>query len=248
MSQEELARALRRSTSWLAKAEQKPGERPLDDQSLAELADQLGLVDLDRFTLWQVLAGRTPPAEYLQQHADQSGPLAALLADSSAPAYIADPNWNITQYNPTMGLWFPHVRDVDQGTPSNFMRFGFLDERARQQLVDLESVWLPPMAAELRAAYAARPDDGALADLVNEILDASPLARQLWDEQLSATGYPHGAIRTVRPAHLGGQTVTYEVQAFTPLGSGPQPRAIILRPTHPVPEPVGTGNAVADWR
>lgn len=243
ISQESLALAAGVSTSWYTRLETGRAAGRVSDEVLESLARVLGLGPLDRATLWRWAARREPPETAYARAAgtDAAADLIAMVPHTPWPAYVSDEAWDLISYNQHMLEWFPQI----EAAGFNVMIWTFCEPAAQEQLVDWELTWARPMIAGLRAQVAATPEHTRLQAVVRQVLAASSHARQLWDEQLPQEGHPHGAIREVRPAHLGGKVIRYRVTAMSLTGTS-QPRLITLMPTDPaVPEGADTA---ATWR
>lgn len=89
-------------------------------------------------------------------------------------AYVTDASWNLITYNDQWADLFPGRR-----IPQNTMRWMLLDEDARVTLTDWKTAWAPLVIPQLRAGFAARPDDEVLAQIVKEVI-ADPECGPIW--------------------------------------------------------------------
>jgi len=234
LRREEVAELAGVSVDYVTRLEQGRGLRP-SPEVLDALSAALRLTDDERAYLFNLArprpaARRAPGARVAGGRA--AGPLAQLVLDlSPRPAMLVDHRFDILAWNPEMaGL---------------MLDFGALPARQRNTMwlcllhPDLSDFYADRQRviregiADLRAAWAARPQDAALGALIAELTERSPDFARLWqrhDVKVNGRGR-----KPLRHPRLGPVTVDYEVLA--PLQQRDQ-RLIIYRAADPASQEV----------
>ncbi|MFI7005121.1 helix-turn-helix domain-containing protein [Streptomyces sp. NPDC050145] len=128
-------------------------------------------------------------------------------------AYVTDASWDLLTYNSAFAELFPDGR-----VPTNTMRWMLLEPEARGTLLQWNTAWVPWIIPQLRAAITARPEDGTLAQIEREILDAPEIAP--FYEEGGALVHPDGHERPLRHALKGpGWVSICAAQPMTAPGS-----------------------------
>ena len=220
LRREEVAELAGVSVDYVIRLEQGRGLRP-SPEVLDALADALRLSGDERAYLFDLAQQRPSGARPTTEQA--SDPVARLVRDlSPLPCMLLNHRFDILAWNAEMSALM-----VD---------FGALPAPRRN------AIWLcilrPPMLefyrerertvregiADLRAAWAAHPEDKVLADLVDELTSHSPEFARCWalrDVRVNGRGH-----KPLLHPRVGPLTVEYEV--LTPLQE-PDQRLIIYR-------------------
>jgi transcriptional regulator with XRE-family HTH domain len=224
LRREEVAELAAVSIDYVVRLEQGRGLRPSADV-LEALARALQLSDDERRYLFD-LAGQRP-ARPRPTSSDASASLVRLVQDlSPLPCMLIDHRFDILAWNPEItelmldfGALPPEQR--------NALRVCILDTRLQEFFRDREHT-IREGIADLRAAWAARPDDVALGALVDELLSASDEFARLWalrDVKVNGRGS-----KPLQHPDLGPLTLEYEV--LSPL-QDPDQRLVVYRAADP---------------
>ncbi|TDD09929.1 helix-turn-helix domain-containing protein [Nonomuraea deserti] len=233
LRREEVAELAGVSVDYVIRLEQGRGLRP-SPEVLEALAGALRLSEDERAYLFD-LAGQRParqPTARRAPAADEAGPLARLVADlSPLPAMLLNHRFDIIAWNPEMaGL----MLDFGALPPEqrNSMWLCVLHPGLGTFYRDRERV-IREGIADLRAAWAAHPDDTALSELIDGLTSGSEEVARLWalrDVKVNARGR-----KRLLHATQGPLTVDYEVLA--PLHS-PDQRLVVYRAADPASQRV----------
>ena len=177
MRREELADAAGVSATWITWLEQGR-EVSASPQTLARLAEALGLSGAERASLFELANRRDPVAP--QSPPDLPPSILALPSLMAVPAYLLDHLWTARAWNDGAAALFPGW--LDQGADTNLLRFVFLSPAARSLIVDWDQR-TARLAAEFRADYSRRHRDPALQALVERLCADSPDFGRLWRDQ-----------------------------------------------------------------
>jgi transcriptional regulator with XRE-family HTH domain len=120
---------------------------------------------------------------------------------SGQPCYINDVAWNVLAANDDFKRMFPQSEGKTPELPErNLIRWMLLREDAREHhLVDWHTRWAPPVAAQLRTAVAAHPENEDLQLLDKEVSD-DPVAGPIYRDLSLAYIHPDGDSRPMRHA------------------------------------------------
>jgi transcriptional regulator with XRE-family HTH domain len=228
LRREEVAELAHVSVDYVTRLEQGRGLRP-SPEVLDALAAALRLSDDERAYLFD-LARQRPAARRSPQR--QAGPMAQLVRDlSPLPAMLTDYRFDILAWNPEMaGLMLDFA--AVPARQRNTMRLCLLHPAMRDFYADRERV-IREGIADLRAAWAARPEDASLGTLIGELSAQSPEFARLWswhDVRVNGRGR-----KPLRHPRLGPLAIRYEVLA--PLQE-PDRRLIIYRAADPASQAV----------
>ncbi|MFB9836880.1 helix-turn-helix transcriptional regulator [Actinoallomurus acaciae] len=224
LRREEVAELAAVSVDYVIRLEQGRGLRPSPDV-LDALAGALRLSDDERAYLFDLTrhwsAGRRPSGDAAEW-------LSSLVHDlSPLPAMVVDHRFDIVAWNPEMAwlmLDFPKLPEEQRNT----MYLCVLHPEYTGLYLDRERT-IREGIADLRAAWAAHPDDTALADLVERLRSQSEEFARLWERRdVMVNG--HGTKALLHP-RVGPISIEYEV--LTPLGDGSR-RLVIYRAADPV--------------
>jgi transcriptional regulator with XRE-family HTH domain len=225
LRREEVAELAGVSVDYVVRLEQGRGLRP-SAEVLEALARALRLSEDERLYLFD-LARQRPASR--NGKSDQTGPLARLVHDlSPLPAMVLNHRNDILAWNAELagllgvdlaglpdeqrnGLWLCLLHPA--------MRGAFYLDRER---VIRESI------ADLRAAWAAHPDDTAMADMVETLTVRSEEFARLWaqrDVQVRGRGHK----RMLHP-EAGPLTIEFEVLCSL---QDPDQRLVIYRAADP---------------
>ncbi|RZQ63037.1 helix-turn-helix domain-containing protein [Amycolatopsis suaedae] len=223
LRREEVAKLAGVSVDYVVRLEQGRGLRP-SPEVLDALAGALRLSDDERLYLFDLVRQR--PA-YRPRKADEAGPLAQLVHDlSPLPAMVMNHRQDILAWNREMTGLMLDFGELPE-SQRNGMWLCMLHPRFREFYLDRE-LMIREGIADLRATWAAHPDDTALAELVEELRGGSPEFDRLWaqrDVQVRARGDK----RLLHPV-AGELTVRFEVLASL---QDPDQRLIIYRAADP---------------
>ncbi|GLZ41809.1 helix-turn-helix transcriptional regulator [Actinokineospora sp. NBRC 105648] len=221
LRREEVADLAGVSVDYLTRLEQGRGLRP-SAEVLAALGRALRL-DLDERDYMFALAGQRSAAE---RRTPDPGPLARLVHDlAPLPALLIDHRFDLVAWNPQMArlmLDFDTLPDAQH----NALLMCLTHPAFRDFYRDRERV-LSEAIADLRAAWAAHPDDAELSALVDELSRNDEFER-LWDRQdVRVNG------RGRKPLlHPGVGPVTVDFEVLNPL-HGTGHRLIVYRAADP---------------
>ncbi|WP_246147938.1 helix-turn-helix domain-containing protein [Nonomuraea turkmeniaca] len=228
LRREEVAELAGVSVDYVIRLEQGRGLRP-SPEVLEALAGALRLSDDERVYLFDLAQQRPTgrPSARPRAEADEAGPISRLVLDlSPLPAMLLNHRFDIIAWNPEMAALV-----VDFGTlppeQRNSMWLCTLHPGLRDFYRDRERT-LREGIADLRAAWAAHPDDTALSELIDELTSGSEEVARLWalrDVRVNGRGR-----KRLRHATAGPLTVEYEVLA--PL-QAPGQRLVIYRAADP---------------
>lgn len=223
LRREEVAELASVSVDYVVRLEQGRGLRPSADV-LAALANALRLSEDERDYLFD-LAGQRPANRRVKT--ELAEPLAQLVHDlSPLPAMVINHRNDILGWNAEMvGLMLDYGALPDE--QRNGVWLCLLHPWLRTFYLDREQV-IREGIADLRAAWAAHPDDTALADMIATLLAESEEFARLWaqrDVKLNGRGYK----RLLHP-DAGPLTIQFEVLASL---QDPDCRVVIYRAADP---------------
>ena len=209
LRREEVAQLASVSADYVTRLEQARGLRP-SAEVINALSRALHLDDDETAYLYG-LAGHAPPTRPTAQ--DTIGSLTALVtALSPLPAMLVDDHFDIRAWNPEMSALMLDFDSVPPGQRNTIWLCAmhpampaYYRDRAR---IMREGI------ADLRAAWASRPEDSALAELVQTLCRDSAEFARFWDQRdvkVTADG-----IKKLRHATAGPLDVHYNT--LTPLG------------------------------
>jgi transcriptional regulator with XRE-family HTH domain len=225
LRREEVAELAGVSTDYVVRLEQGRGLRP-SPEVLDALAGALRLDRDERAYLFDLVGHRISGPETTEA-GEPAAELAGLVAAlSPLPAMLVDHRFDILIWNGEMaGLMCDFAKLPDE--QRNTMWLCILDPRFREFYRDREKT-VREGIADLRAAWAARPDDTALEALITALNRSEEFAR-LWaqrDVRVNGRGVKRLCHQT-----LGPLAVQYE--ALIPL-QNPELRLIVYRAADPV--------------
>ncbi|MDN3355990.1 helix-turn-helix transcriptional regulator [Actinomadura sp. DC4] len=208
LRREEVAELAGVSVDYVIRLEQGRGLRPSPDV-LDALARALRLSDDERAYLFDLT--RHWSAARRRSDGDTAALAALVSALSPLPAMVIDHRFDIVAWNPEMAwlmLDFPGLPPEQRNALYLCVLHpafaGFYRDRER---IIREGI------ADLRAAWAAHPDDAALASLVERLSQDEEFAR-LWERRdVMVNG--HGTKALLHP-RVGAFSIAYDV--LTPLG------------------------------
>lgn len=221
--QDDIARAACVSLSTYVRLERhRGGLINIQATVLDAVAKALLLNDFQRGILHLGALGHQPTGSWAQDAHQISDEMIQIVRTAPQPAYISNLGWDVVAYNDRLADVMPWL--THDG--ANVMYTTFLDETAREHLVDFETVWAPPMVYAMRVALAHHPDDQRLLEVTGRVRSESALAAELWRMALDIDGHTMGARRT---------TVVHDVpRTFTITAMGryatPGARVIYLVP------------------
>ncbi|HEX4394103.1 MAG TPA: helix-turn-helix transcriptional regulator [Mycobacterium sp.] len=221
LRREEVAELAKVSVDYVMRLEQGRGLRP-SPEVLDALAKALRLSIDERAYLFDLaqqrqVSGRQPPVQAPPES------LSRLVRDlSPLPSMLVNHRFDILAWNPEMAalmLDFGALPDEQRNTMWLCMLHPSLSDFYR----DREHV-VRERIADLRAAWAAHPEDTALGELVEELTSHSTEFARLWAKRCVRVN-SQGLTPLLHP-RVGPLTVEYEV--LTPL-QDPDQRIIICR-------------------
>ena len=205
LSQAQVAHALYVSERTYAQLERGDMASPAPE-FLDAVAGVLRMAEPERTALYVYALGHEPPVPMNPEAGTRVDPawLMAVRGVSGLPCYVNDVAWNILGWNDDFLHMFPRREGAAPALPErNLMRWMLLSEEAREhQLVDWAERWAGPVAAQLRAAVAAHPDNPDLRRLDAEVND-DPLVGPIYRRHDITYVQQDGDTRPVRRAALG---------------------------------------------
>lgn len=224
LRREEVADLAGVSVDYVIRLEQGRGLRP-SPEVLEALARALRLSEDERGYLFDL--ARQRPVRSRRPTGQAAPSLAQLVQDlSPLPAMLIDLRFDVLAWNPEMAAL---MLDFGALPPEerNVLLVCLLDPRLQEFYGDRDRA-IREGIADLRAAWAANPQDAGLAALVEELLTRSSEFARLWalrDVKVNGRGH-----KPLRHPEVGPLTVAYEVLA--PL-QDPDQRLIIYRAADP---------------
>lgn len=179
LRREELAHLAGVSADYLVQLEQGRAGAP-SVQVLTALARALRLTDAEREHLFQLAGHRVPEDKRI---ADTLPPSVRRLVEqlSASPAAVYDVRWNPIAWNP---MWAAAIGDPLQRPARernmawrHFMGLPTHVVRTPDQQHEYEEA----IVSDLRSSSGRYPTDQGLAQLIAELLNASPKFRGLWE-------------------------------------------------------------------
>lgn len=219
LRREEVAQLAGVSVDYVVRLEQGRGLRPSPDV-LDALARALRLSDDERAYLFD-LAQQRPASR--RRITSPAGPLTQLVLDlSPLPAMLLNHRFDILAWNPEAAGLMLDFGTLPDGQ-RNALWLCMLHPALHDFYRDRERV-IREGIADLRAAWAAHPDDPALGELVGQLTARSEEFARLWAQRdVRVNGRGHK--RLLHP-RVGALTVDFEV--LIPL-QDPDQRLIIYR-------------------
>jgi hypothetical protein len=165
------------SVEYYIRLEQARGPRP-SRQILNALGRALMLTMDERAHLFHLAGETVSPGSRIDRDVPE-GIRNLLACMTETPAYVIDAKYDILAWN---DLALSFIGDLSRpGTERNMLRWIFRSPRLSEYLCDdTRSEFVRSGVADLRAAAARYPDDASIADLVDELLRASPEFGALW--------------------------------------------------------------------
>ncbi|WP_158692768.1 helix-turn-helix domain-containing protein [Streptomyces roseochromogenus] len=212
LTQAEVAFLAGVSEGWYSRLERGVPDG-YSDEFLDSLVRILGLDEAQRTHLFLEVTGREP-ALRCRPDASTIDPVVSQIVHCLPwPAYTYDARWDIRVFNEAAARDFPWmIHGV------NVMIWALTYPEARFQLIDWEETWAKPMASQLRIAWRAHPHDPRLAEVVQHIKDADPVAGRILEHDVTAVTHPDGDRRRLYLPHQD-EEVAVEFVAFGRLGN-----------------------------
>lgn len=200
MTQSQVAQKISWSERTYADLERGLIETPTTEL-LDDVAEVLLMTEDERTSLYVFALGHVPAFPMDPSAGLSVAPswLPAVERVTGQPCYINDAAWNLVAANDDFIRMFPREPGSPVRLPEqNLMRWMLLRPEAREHhLVDWEERWAPPVAAQLRIAVAAQPDNPILRQL-HEDTNADPVAGRIYREVTLSQRHPDGDARPVR--------------------------------------------------
>jgi transcriptional regulator with XRE-family HTH domain len=180
LRREELAGLADISADYLTRLEQGRATSP-SSQVVEALARALRLADADRAMLYE-LAGHSVPGPDIVPSRIPSSVQRLLDRLADTPVAVYDATWTLLAANPPYDALMGDTTSW-QGIERNALWRNFVGPRSRvvltaEEFADLRAA----QVAELRRTAARYPADHQLRHLVRDLSAASPLFKQLWDD------------------------------------------------------------------
>lgn len=239
LSQAQVAQALFVTEKTYADLERGNTLQP-SPEFLDNVAKVLRMEERERTALYVYALGYEPPFPMDPMAGTNVDPAwqVAVNGVSGQPCYINDVAWNVLAANEDFKRMFPQPDGKPPELPErNLIRWMLLREEAREHhLVDWDTRWAPQVAAQLRTAVAAHPENEDLKQLDMEV-DQDPVAGPIYRDHSLAYIHPDGDARPMRHAgyvvppgqedrrsrccsrHAPSQLGTVTMCAAQPLGS-----------------------------
>lgn len=220
LRREEVAELAGVSTDYIVRLEQGRGHRP-SVEVLEALCRALRVDGDERAYVFDLARQRPPQQEKPATVAEPA--LAALIADlSPLPAMLVNHRYDILAWNREMALL---MLDFETVPPSrrNSLWLCVMEPALRDFYVERERI-IREGIADLRAAWAAHPEDGQLAEMIAELeANSAEFARAWASQDVMVRGRGRKPLRHPRSGPL---EVVFEV--LTPLRD-PDQRIIVYR-------------------
>jgi transcriptional regulator with XRE-family HTH domain len=178
LRREEIAQLAGISTTWYTWIEQGR-EVSVSPEALDRLAQSLQLTRSERAYLFEMADRRDPQSTHADDDAPES--LKAMLDHIAAPAYLMGSYWDMLAWNAPAAELFAGWLDRTHPVPPNLLRFVFLENVARELLIDWESR-ARRITAEFRADCRTRLEDSALQNLIAELTRESADFARFWKQ------------------------------------------------------------------
>ncbi|GAA4638500.1 helix-turn-helix transcriptional regulator [Actinoallomurus vinaceus] len=219
LRREEVAELAGVSVDYVIRLEQGRGLRP-SPEVLDALARALRLSDDEHAYLFDLVGHRTTGT---RQGGTADSLTRLVRTISPLPAMLVDLRFDILAWNPEMAelmLRFDRLPPDQRNTMVLcVLHPAYRDFYRHREQVIREGI------ADLRAAWAAHPDDTALADLIRTLRSRSEEFASLWERRdVMVNG--HGLKALLHP-DVGPVTIEFDV--LTPLGDTTQ-RLVVYRP------------------
>ncbi len=220
LRREEVAELAGVSTDYVVRLEQGRGLRP-SPEVLEALARALRLAPDERSYLFDLAQQRPPQVD---KAATTAAPELVRLVDdlSPLPAMLVNHRYDILSWNREMSLLLLDLETLPSAQ-RNSMWLCVLRPQMREFFFDREQV-LREGIADLRAAWAAHPEDATLAELITEFRTRDAEFARLWamrDVRVNGRG-----IKVMRHPEVGRVAIRFEV--LMPL-QDPDQRLVIYR-------------------
>ncbi|MFD7898928.1 helix-turn-helix domain-containing protein [Streptomyces sp. NPDC059743] len=202
LSQAQVAQALFVTERTYADLERGDMASP-STEFLDNVARALRMEERERTALYVYSLGYEPPIPMDPTAGTNVAPAWQLAVNrvSGQPCYINDVAWNVLAANDDFIRMFPQDPGTTPRLPEqNLIRWMLLREDAREHhLVDWEKRWAEPVAAQLRTAVAAHPENADLKQLDKEVND-DPVIGPIYRNHNIAYVHPDGDTRVMRHA------------------------------------------------
>ncbi|WP_110693081.1 helix-turn-helix transcriptional regulator [Salinicola halophyticus] len=180
LRREEVATRASMGTAWYTALEQGRNVQP-SDQALACLARALLMTETEREHLY-ALAGRPAPPRAID-NGSTINPILQRLLDRMEPdpAYVMDAYWEVIAWNQAAAQLFDIERTGDKH-PRNKLWWVFTQKRIETHEAD----WLRSartLVSIFRSQATRYAGDPRMRQLIDDLLEASDVFRELWAEQ-----------------------------------------------------------------
>jgi hypothetical protein len=228
----EVAQLVGISVDWYTWLEQG---RPIvaSTQVLERLVQVLRLDANERSHLF-LLAQQQPPPTRLLEPEVVSPTLQHFIDEfGSRPAFVSGRWWNILAWNDAANAVYGDHRQMTNRERNTLWNI-FTNPLARQFIVNWEQD-ARSVLAQFRSSYARHPDDPQVAELIHDLMLASPEFRAWWpnhevlsgQERLKIINHPEvGLIQFERLSFQFFDTPDLKVTVFTPLAGTDTPRKL----------------------
>ncbi len=204
LSQAQVAQLLYKTERWYAQLERGELRSP-SPQMLDKVAEALQMEHHERSMLYLYALGYEPPLPADPKVGTAVNDSWRQVVDrvSGEAASICDLAWNVLECNDEFDRMFPLGKGGRIGLRQrNLMRWALLCPEARErQLVGWSEQWAPRLAAWLRAAVAAYPDNHDLQEL-DRHADRDPVVGPVYRNGSLARVHADGDVLPVR--YFGG--------------------------------------------
>ncbi|WNI20117.1 helix-turn-helix domain-containing protein [Actinacidiphila sp. ITFR-21] len=202
LSQAQVAQALFVTERTYADLERGDMATP-STEFLDNVAKVLRMEERERTALYVYSLGYEPPIPMDPTAGTNVAPAwqQAVNRVSGQPCYINDVAWNVLAANDDFIRMFPQDPGTTPRLPEqNLIRWMLLREDAREHhLVDWEKRWAEPVAAQLRTAVAAHPENVDLKQLDKDV-NEDPVVGPIYRNHNIAYVHPDGDTRVMRHA------------------------------------------------
>jgi len=196
--------------TWYYKLEAGQDEG-FTDHYLSVIATILEMTPEETTMLFSLATRSRPPRGAPEEELRDSRIIQWVLEELSCPAYIIDSAWYIISSNTAMKKALPWVTE----SSPNFMLWALTSDDARSVLYNRDTEWVPSLWAEMQYALARQQRNAKLSALIGEVLELSPVARQVSKLPLVYVN-PDGARRRIRLPGREGKIHAIEQVSFIP--------------------------------
>jgi transcriptional regulator with XRE-family HTH domain len=229
----EVAQLVGVSVDWYTWLEQGRAITP-STQVLERLAQTLRLDMSERTHLFLLAQQQPPPALALEPESVSPALQRFIDQFGTRPAFVSGRRWDVLARNAAGGAVFVDDRRMTGPHERNTIWNVFTNPQARHFIVNWEDD-ARYLLAQLRSSYARYPGDAQLAELIHDLLRASPEFRAWWpDHEVRGGQERRKILNHPQVGHLVLERLIFEVLdtpnlkviVYTPLDEEDTPRKL----------------------